>query len=281
MRFTKAFLFAARPHTLCVSTCSVVIAGAFAYHERVFNLSGFLLSSACLLILQAASNCLNDYCDFEKGVDREERVGFTRVMQSGLMTPIVMQQSILSLFFIAYLLSIPLILKSPILILLLISASLIGVFYSAGRRPLGHRALGELCVFMCFGPMAVEAVYISQAHTISYELLKYSLFPGFWSVFLMGINNYRDINSDRLAGKFTLAIYLGEDKMRLFCYCILFLIQVLALLLLPLSAAFFIPVMMYLGYRLLDKTRANQTLVIACQCSLLHCMLVAYFLLVS
>lgn len=281
MKFTKAFLFAARPHTLCVSLCSIILAGSYAYHIDSFKLISFLMASISLLLLQAASNCLNDYCDFEKGVDREERIGFTRVMQAGLMTPLLMRQSILSLFVLAYLISLPLLFKSFFLLPIIVFASYISIFYSAGEKPLGHRALGELCVFLCFGPLAVGGIFIAQTQKIDFQLLQYSIIPGLWATFLMSINNYRDMKSDALAGKYTLAIYLGEARMRYFCYSCLVCLGVFSELFFSKAGLYFALPLIYLFFRIKQKKRVNQTLLIACQFALLHTVLFSYLLLVS
>jgi len=208
----KTWIMAFRPKTLSASIAPVFIGTAMAFGDGIQHFPTALVCLFAALAIQIGTNIANDYYDFKKGTDTTERIGPTRVTQAGLIKPSTMRLAFILSFSMAALLSIWLIQRGgwPIAIIGVL-AILSGIFYTAGPRPLGYIGLGDLFVLIFFGPVAVGGTYYVQSYEINMAVILAGFAPGFISVAILTINNLRDINSDRNAGKRTLAVRFGRS----------------------------------------------------------------------
>ncbi len=206
----NVWLMAARLQTLPAGACPVIIGTVIALKKGLFHPLSFLLALSASLGIQICSNFVNDYCDFIKGADTESRKGPKRVMQAGLLTKKAMKQGITISFFIATILSIGLIFRGGMPIVMILLASLLAAyFYTGGTNPLGYMGLGELLVFIFFGPIAVMGTYYLHTLSVSIDVFFLSLSPGLLSTAILAINNLRDKETDALAFKITLCVRFG------------------------------------------------------------------------
>ena len=165
---TQIWMLAIRPKTLPAATAPVIVGGSLAYLSDGFRLGGFFVCLLVALLLQIGSNLANDVFDFEKGVDRAERLGPTRVTQSGMLTPNQVKSGMVVVFGISSVLGVYLIYEGgwPILILG-VAAILSAVAYTGGPYPLGYHGLGDLFVFIFFGLAATTGTYYILVGTIN------------------------------------------------------------------------------------------------------------------
>lgn len=201
-----------RPKTLPAAIAPVLIGTAMAFGDGVQHFPTAVLCLLAALAIQIGTNVANDYYDFKKGTDTEKRIGPTRVTQAGLIKPAAMKRAFIVSFGLAAVLSIWLIQRGgwPIAIIGIL-AILSGIFYTAGPRPLGYIGLGDLFVFIFFGPVAVAGTYYVQSYEINSAVILAGIAPGLISVAILTVNNLRDIDSDREAGKRTLAVRFGRS----------------------------------------------------------------------
>jgi 1,4-dihydroxy-2-naphthoate octaprenyltransferase len=201
---------AIRPKTLFASISPILVGSAVAHHEGGFHLLAALVSLAVALLLQITSNLANDYFDFRKGAD-ETRVGPLRVMQAGLVSARQMQVAI----GIAVALSIAggfyLVARGGWPIFLLgLAAVICAVAYTGGPFPLGYHGLGDLFVFIFFGFVGVAGSAYVQTRDLTWLAIIASLPIACLATAIIVANNLRDIETDRAAGKRTLATRLGR-----------------------------------------------------------------------
>lgn len=178
---------------------------------------GPALAALCVaLLLQIGSNLANDVYDYERGADAGERHGPTRVTQAQLLTPRQVKTGMWLVFGVAALLGLYLAFEAGwVVILIGLAAILSAVAYTGGPFPLGYYGLGDLFVFIFFGVAAVAGTYFVQAGTVSAGAWWMSLPIGWLIVDILVVNNLRDIDADRAAGKHTLAVRLGEGRSRI------------------------------------------------------------------
>ncbi|RZF20558.1 1,4-dihydroxy-2-naphthoate octaprenyltransferase [Halobacteriovorax vibrionivorans] len=208
----KGFILASRPKTLPAGASPIIMATALAYSDtQKFSLIIFILTLLCTVLLQIASNLINDYYDTQTGVDTEERLGPTRVTSSGQLKASTVKTMFISTLVLAFILGIYLMyVGGPIIIAMGLISMLASYLYTGSPFPLSHYALGELLALIFFGCVAVCGAYYLQTKQITNSALLLSLFPGFLSSAIMAINNARDINSDTKAKKLTLGILLNK-----------------------------------------------------------------------
>lgn len=205
------WILAMRPKTLVAGIIPILV-GAFC-SALPFNKMDFgvLLSALLFSILtQMSVNLINDALDFKKGKDTKDRVGPTRVTQSGLLTSKQVLSCGFALLFLAFLVSIPMILKGGIPIFALVIVSLMcSYLYTGGPYPLAYIGLGDIFVFLFYGFVAVISSYYLQTGKISQDSIISSIQIGSLATVLVAINNLRDIHEDRGTGKQTLAARFG------------------------------------------------------------------------
>jgi 1,4-dihydroxy-2-naphthoate octaprenyltransferase len=157
------------------------------------------------------TNFVNDYYDFIKGADTHERKGPLRVVQSGLVKPEAMKKAVYVLLTVTSLSSLFLIAQGGLWIAVLIVLALLLAFaYTTGPYPLAYKGLGDLFVFICFGPLATAGTFYLQTYYITLESFLIGLGPGLLSTAVLTVNNLRDIHEDRKAKKMTLCVRFGR-----------------------------------------------------------------------
>lgn len=206
----RAWFLAIRPRTLTVSIAPV-LAGtglAQAYGAAVPDVAVAALAGA--VFIQIIANLANDYFDFAKGADTEARVGPVRVIQAGLLTPTSMRRGICAFLVLAVFAGGYLLAAGGWPVAAVGAASLLCAFaYTAGPFPLAYRGLGDVFVFVFFGPVAVMGAFYVQALSLSPDALLAGIGLGAFSMAVLGANNLRDRETDAAAGKRTMAVRLG------------------------------------------------------------------------
>jgi len=227
---TKAWLMAARPQTLPAAAAPVIVGTGLAVADGVFAPLPALLAFVGAALIQIGTNFANDYYDAINGADTEDREGFTRVTQSGLISPEQVKLATVVTFGLAILSGTYLVYVGglPILAIGLVSV-VCGWAYTGGPYPLGYHGLGDLFVFVFFGLVAVTGTYYVQAAAVLAEPLTTTLPAGTIttaavvaslpiaaiSTAIIVVNNIRDMETDAETGKRTLAVRLGYRWSRL------------------------------------------------------------------
>ena len=213
----KAF----RLRTLPLAFSCIIMGSGLAYADGGFNLTVFGLALITTLFLQILSNLANDYGDFVKGTDNEERIGPDRTMQSGLITKSEMVKImwVIALFcsvfgvWLIYEGTIGLDLKKAGLFAILgLSAMGAAVKYTMGKNPYGYVGLGDIFVFLFFGLLGVLGSYFLHTHTLNWDLLLPASSIGLFTTAVLNINNMRDCEADKKSGKNTLVVKIGIKK---------------------------------------------------------------------
>jgi 1,4-dihydroxy-2-naphthoate octaprenyltransferase len=212
----QVWLLAARPKTLPAALAPVLIGTAMAYEAGALHWPSALGCFAFALLAQVGTNLCNDYSDFKKGADTETRQGPVRVTQAGLLSPETVLRGTVTVFTLALSVGLLLVWRGGWPLLVLGAAALAaGVLYTAGPIPYGYLGLGDLFVLIFFGPVAVGGTYYVQALTITPEPIVAGLLAGLLSVAILVVNNLRDRQGDKEAGKRTLAVRFGATFARM------------------------------------------------------------------
>lgn len=263
---------AARPKTLAAAFVPVLVGTAIAYHHNTFDWLPSIVAMVCAFLIQIGTNFANDYFDFKKGADTEERIGFKRATAEGLISAREMKMATIITMALAFVLGLYLVWHAGWVILALGVASLVcGILYTGGPFPLGYNGLGDVFVFLFFGLVAVMGTYYINALEWSIDSFWASLAVGALSTNILVVNNLRDIVQDQAAGKNTLGVLLGENALRWEYLLMLLLAAAIPLHLFFVSgysAFIFLPFLItpfgaYLLYVIWteeDKTRLNKTL---------------------
>ena len=230
----NAWMLAIRPRTLPAAAAGVVIGSALAWWDGFFRLDAALACLLTALLLQIGSNLANDVFDFERGTDTPERLGPVRVTQAGLLTPSQVKVGMVVVFALAALFGLYLAwLGGWPIILIGLAAILSAIAYTGGPFPLAYYGLGDVFVFIFFGLASVAGTYYVQAGFVSAAAWWMTIPPGLIITAILVINNLRDLENDRKAGKHTLAVLLGEQGTKIqYLIC-----MIAAYLILPLAAS--------------------------------------------
>jgi len=209
--FWKSWLIASRPKTLPAAAAPVILGSAAAFADGSFRLGPALAALAGALLLQIGANIANDYFDFKKGADAGARLGPLRVTQSGLLTPRQVLGGIVVVFLLAALIGVYLVLVAgtPVALMGILSI-MAALAYTGGPYPLGYNGMGEVFVFIFFGLVATCGTYFVQTLTVSAGALYAAISIGLLISAILVVNNLRDLESDRISGKRTQAVRLGE-----------------------------------------------------------------------
>jgi 1,4-dihydroxy-2-naphthoate octaprenyltransferase len=202
---------AARPRTLPVAVGPVLVGTAVAAGQGEARGLPALAALAGALLLQVASNLANDLFDFEKGADADDRIGPPRASQLGWLSPRQMRAGIGAVLACAAAVGLYLVAVAgwPVLAVGLVSMGA-ALAYTGGPWPYGYKGWGDPAVFLFFGVVAVMGTHFVQAGWISAAAALASLPVGAMATAILVVNNVRDIESDRRAGKRTLAVRLGR-----------------------------------------------------------------------
>ncbi len=211
----QIWLLATRPKTLPAAAATVIVGSAAAFYDRHFQAGPALACLFGALLLQIGANLANDVFDYYRGADAQARLGPLRVTTAGLLSPRQALVGMWIVFGLAALLGIYLAFSAGWPVLLIgLACILAALAYTGGPFPFGYYGLGDLAVFIFFGPVAVCGTYFVQARSISALALIVSLPMGFLITAILVVNNLRDIAADRAAGKRTLAVRLGARGAR-------------------------------------------------------------------
>lgn len=215
MTRVEAWRIAARPHTLPAAVVPVLVGGGLAAGEGVFRWDAFAWALLGALAIQVAANFANDASDAYRGADTEDRLGPPRMVALGVISSRQMWLATWLSIAIAAIAGVALTLIAGPWVLVIGLASIIAMLgYVGGPMPYGYRGLGEIFVFVFFGPVAtVGSRYV---HDMSAPLPAWLLaIPiGMLVTAILVANNYRDMDTDQVAGKRTLAVILGRDHTR-------------------------------------------------------------------
>ena len=220
----KNWLLAARLKTLPAAISPVMLGSALAFHDGYFHAFISVMTLLSALLIQIGANFANDVFDFQKGTDREDRLGPTRATQAGLISPEKMKKAIWLTFALAICVGFYLAFIGgwPIVWIGLASIAA-GIAYTGGPYPLGYHGWGEVFVFIFFGLIAVPGSYYLQSGTVNEMSFWMGAATGMLSTAILVVNNLRDADSDTLSGKRTLAVRFGK-KFSKIQYSILILI---------------------------------------------------------
>jgi 1,4-dihydroxy-2-naphthoate octaprenyltransferase len=240
----RIWLMAARPRTLPAAIAPVLVGSAAAWSmlasgdisgasvtngvgEPATTVGGIPLDTADFhwlrfvaaligaIFIQIGTNLANDYSDAKRGADTEDRLGPVRVTASGLAAPRRVLYATWAAFGIAALAGIYLAIEvGPEIIAIGVASIIAGVLYTGGPKPYGYEGLGEVFVFVFFGLVAVNGSYYVQLEQLDTLPILLSLPVGLLSAAILVVNNVRDIDTDRRAGKRTLAVRLGRERTR-------------------------------------------------------------------
>jgi 1,4-dihydroxy-2-naphthoate octaprenyltransferase len=207
----QVWVLAARPKTLPAAVAPVIAGTAVAIHEGGEHWPSAILAMITALLLQIAANFANDALDFKRGADTADRLGPTRVTASGLITAEGVMRATIVTLALAVLTGLPLAIRGgwPIFVLG-IAAIICAVAYTGGPFPLAYLGLGEVFVFLFFGLAAVTGTAYIQTGEVTTLALVTAIPVGALAVGILIVNNLRDIQTDRVAGKKTLAVRLGK-----------------------------------------------------------------------
>jgi len=206
------WLNGARPRTLVASVAPVVVGTAAAGRASVWRT---LAALAVGLGLQIGVNFANDYQDGMRGIDTDERQGPQRLTSSGVASPRSVLLAALASIAVAGVAGLALALATSLWLIPIGAAAMLALWsYSGGPRPYGSLGLGEVTVFAFFGLMATAGTAYVQAERIPAAAWWSSAAMGFLAVAILEANNVRDISTDSVAGKRTLAVRLGDRRAR-------------------------------------------------------------------
>src|SRR5437868_9444557 len=211
----RIWLMAARVRTLPASIAPVLVGTALAGYFGTFHALRFVAALIGAIFIQVGTNLSNDYSDARRGADSEDRLGPLRVTAGGLVPPRRVLVATYASFGVAVLAGAYLIAVAGWELLLVGAASILaGVLYTGGPRPYGYEGLGELFVFLFFGIVAVAGSFYVQVEHLDWEAFALAVPVGLIAAGLLVVNNVRDIETDRRAGKLTIAVRLGRTRTR-------------------------------------------------------------------
>ena len=212
----RVWLMAARPRTLPAAIAPVLVGTAAAVEASgELRVGPFAAALAGSILIQIGTNLANDYSDAKRGADDVDRLGPVRVTASGLVAPRRVLVATWLAFAAALAVGIYLATVAGPVILAVGAVSIVaGVLYTGGPRPYGYAGLGELFVFLFFGLVAVNGSYFVQLERLDWLPFALSIPVGMLSTAILVVNNVRDLETDRRAGKMTLAVRLGRERAR-------------------------------------------------------------------
>jgi len=214
MAEAREWLAGTRPRTLPAAVVPVLIGSGVALGYDRFSAGRALLALVVALALQVGVNYANDYSDGVRGSD-ERRVGPVRLVAAGLAPPRQVLAAALACFFVAGVAGLALAAMTSWWLLAVGAACIAAAwFYTGGPKPYGYNGLGEVFVFLCFGVVAVAGTAYVQMKEFSWLGLAASVPAGLLACALLMVNNLRDIRTDTVAGKRTLAVLLGDGRSR-------------------------------------------------------------------
>lgn len=280
----NSWLIASRPRTLLAAFVPVMVGSAVAFNEGKLNILFSLAALLCSILIQVATNFTNDLYDFLNGADTVKRKGPRRVLASGLISVNEMKAAIVLTFLTAFLSGLYLVFHGGFVILAIGVLSIIAGFaYTAGPYPLAYNALGDVFVFMFFGIVGTVGTYYLHTHDLSLISFISSIPVGALVTNILVVNNYRDIDEDKVSGKKTLAVKFGKNfSLYQFTFLIVlsFLVPLILFVFFDASIFIFLPYLtLPIAYKVismiytLSGTALNKTLELTAQLSAIYGLL--------
>jgi 1,4-dihydroxy-2-naphthoate octaprenyltransferase len=211
----RIWLMAARPRTLPAAIAPVFVGTAAAVYwaGELPRVGAFFAALVGSIFIQIGTNLANDYSDAKRGADTADRLGPVRVTSAGLVTPQRVLNATWIAFAVAVACGIYLATVAGVVILVIgVFSIAAGVLYTGGPRPYGYAGLGEVFVFLFFGLVAVNGSFYVQVEELDALPLGLSIAVGFLATAILVVNNVRDMETDRRAGKMTLAVRMGRHN---------------------------------------------------------------------
>ena len=225
----KHWIQAARLRTLPLSLSGIIVGSAYAYHQGYSNWKIVVLALLTTLGLQILSNFANDYGDGIKGTD-DNRIGEKRLVAAGIITAQQMKKAVIITAIITFIIALTLIyiafgkenfVLSLVFILLGVGAIGAAIKYTVGSNAYGYSGFGDLSVFIFFGLVSVMGSNFLFTHFVDWKLLLPAIAIGLLSVAVLNLNNMRDIENDRIAGKNTLVVKMGLEKAKKYHFALI------------------------------------------------------------
>ncbi len=218
----QAWYVLLRIPTLSAAVVPVFVGTAYAAGRHPLQWTPFVLALGASLLIQTGTNFVNDLADFTKGADTGERLGPVRGLQTGEVTIRQLAWATYGVFGVALLIGLYLVLTHGWPILAIgVAAILSGIAYTAGPLPLAYVGLGDVFVFIFFGVLGVMGSAYLQMGSFSWGTFAASVPVGLLATAIIVVNNLRDIETDRRARKYTLAVLLGKQGVRMeFLLCL-------------------------------------------------------------
>jgi len=230
MASAKSWIKAARLRTLPLALSGILMAGGLAAFYQAFNSLVFLLALITATLIQIFSNFANDYGDFQKGTDNHLRLGPTRTLQGGEITSGEMKAGMAIIGLLSFVLGLLLVFfgtweTEPVAFFVFVGfgilALLAAYFYTAGKKSYGYIGLGDLAVFLFFGLLPVIGAFYLMSNTLEAAILLPAISIGAFSTGVLNLNNMRDVANDKLSGKMTLAVKIGDRNARIYHSCLM------------------------------------------------------------
>jgi 1,4-dihydroxy-2-naphthoate octaprenyltransferase len=211
----QAWKIAARVHTLPAAIVPVVVGSSLAEADGVFRWDAFLYALVAALAIQVAANFANDVSDATRGADTPDRLGPPRMVALGRLTPKQMWTGVALALTVAAAAGIALaIIAGPVILVIGVISILAMLGYVGGPIPYGYKGLGEVFVFVFFGVVATVGSRYVHDMTAPRSAWLLSIPIGMLVTAILVVNNYRDLETDRAAGKRTLAVIIGRERSR-------------------------------------------------------------------
>jgi len=223
MTKSQAWIRAFRLRTLPLSLSSVILGSFMAAFRDSFDFEILVAALSTTIFLQVLSNLANDYGDFVKGVDNQNRLGPERSVQSGKISPNEMKVAIILFSLLSFISGIWLLLNASdhlefgaltiffILGLLAIGAA---IKYTVGKNPYGYQGLGDIAVFLFFGITGVAGTFYLHTAELYWVDLLPAVSIGALSTGVLNLNNMRDHDNDKASGKRSLVVKIGLRSAR-------------------------------------------------------------------
>ena len=236
MTTREEWIAGARPKTLAAAIAPVLVGTAFAgYNANALN---FFLALIVGVGLQVGVNYANDYSDGTKGTDKD-RVGPMRLVGSGVASPEAVKRAAVIAIGVAVIAGVILAARTSWILIGVGALAIVAAWtYTGGPKPYGYFALGEVSVFIFFGLVATLGTYYAHVGSLSLEVILASFAMGSLACAILVLNNLRDLEKDKAAGKITLAVKIGDSQTRRFYQGLIFTPLLIALALVPTSFYF-------------------------------------------
>lgn len=247
----RPWILAARPKTLPAGLAPVILGSALAFSVGAFQWLPAILCLLFSILVQIGCNYANDYYDYRNGVDTKERIGFARMVNSGLIAPEAMKRAAYLILALALVVGSGLIYYGGWWLLVVgITSVVCAVAYTGGPYPIGYYGLGDLFVFIFYGLVAVVFTFYVQANYFTKEAFIVAAGCGLMAANIRLVNDLRDRETDAKAGKKTSAVRFGP----FFCYVQYFFSN--------LCAVVFVPVLLIMEFNFSRWTLLSSLLLI-------------------